>query len=211
MRPRVSIAGMLAALIVIALNLAVMRSVDPNSLYSLHHFLFACGIFPMASLLILLAVIWAPAPLRGQRIPAFLIGFEVFGAAAVFAFLAYYSLATSEVLAFTSVFGDLIRPVVVPYLDAAPAWTGMVVELVCTTLLFSLPQLLLALLGGWLASSSRLRARLEQQRTEACPSTLVPSDEDDSPKPALPRTRPASAASADALRFLAGPVSLDFT
>jgi hypothetical protein len=163
-RPRASIAAMMGAVITVAMNLAVMRSFDPHSPDSLLHFLFACGVFPMSSLLILLAVISAPTLLRGLRMRPFLLGFELSGIAAVFAFLAIYSIATPAVRGVGGAIGGWLRPTLIPYLEAAPEWAPAVAELGISTGLFSLPQLLLALLGGWLAD--RLKARFERQDIE---------------------------------------------
>ena len=55
-QPRFAIAGMMAGVAAAALNLAVVRSFNPNKPESLSHLFFACGVMPMASVLILVAL-----------------------------------------------------------------------------------------------------------------------------------------------------------
>ena len=148
---RAPIAGLMAVVVAVANNLAVMRSYDTNSPYSLPHFLFACGILPMASLLILLALMSTVDVQRGRLLAPFLVGFEVAGWAAVFAFLTYYSIATASALRTMETLAAWIRPLLVTHLQTSPIWLPMILEFGFAKLLFTLPQLLLALLGGWLA------------------------------------------------------------
>ena len=48
---RFAIAGLMAAVGVVAFNLAVIRSFDENNPNALPHLFFVCGVMPMASLL----------------------------------------------------------------------------------------------------------------------------------------------------------------
>ncbi|MFI5454531.1 MAG: hypothetical protein ACHRXM_03685 [Isosphaerales bacterium] len=162
-RPRVPIAGLMAAVAAVAVNLSVMRSfaTTPNSL---PHFFFACGVLPIASILILVALFSAPNLLRGGWLSPFVIGFEASGWAAVFAFITYCSIATSAVIGHAGAIAAPIRPFISPYVDHSPSLAAACVELGFATILFSLPQLLLALLGGWLARKSGLTVRFEHRR-----------------------------------------------
>ncbi len=160
---RAPIAGLMAAVAAVAVNLSTMRSYDASSPHSLPHLLFACGVLPMASLLIFVAVTSAAGLRRGQRLAPFLVGFEAFGWAGVFAFLPFHSVATSSLLRYTGLIGAMIRPVVGPYIAAAPSCTPWLFEFGFSTVLFSLPQLLLGLVGGWLARMSGFTAREKRQ------------------------------------------------
>jgi hypothetical protein len=162
-RPRVPIAGLMAAVAAVAVNLSVMRSfaTTPNSL---PHFVFACGVLPIASILILVALFSAPNLLRGGWLSPFMIGFEASGWAVVFAFITWYSIATSAVIGHASAIATLIRPVISPYFEDSRSVARAFVELGFATILFSLPQLLLALLGGWLVRKSGLTVRVEHRR-----------------------------------------------
>jgi hypothetical protein len=53
----------------------------------------------------------------------------------------------------------ICRPFVIVYAQDLAGWAGLFVELGFATILFSLPQLLIALLGGWLARRCGLTAR----------------------------------------------------
>ena len=161
--PHTPIAGLMGAVVAVAVNLAVIRSlIDQNSPESAPHFFFAFGILPMSSLLIVVALISAPNLRRGRSPSPFLFGFEVSGWAAVFAFLTCYSIATSRLMGFLEAIAGLLRPIIVPYAQAAPSWAQMSIELGFATALFSLPQLLIALLGGWLIARSGFTIRFER-------------------------------------------------
>jgi len=163
-QPHVPIAGLMAAVAAVAVNLAVMRSYDPTKLDALPHFFFAFGVVPIASILILVALFSAPILLRGGWLSPFVIGFEASGWAVVFAFITWYSIATSAVMGHLGAIGTLISPVISPYVDQSPSLAAACVELGFATILFSLPQLLLAVLGGWLARKSGLTVRFEHRR-----------------------------------------------
>ena len=115
----------------------------------------------MASVLFLVALFSAPNLMRGGSLNPFAFGFESSGCVAVFAFIACYSISTSEVLIFTEWIGDWTRPVLVPNLERAPTWIQLSAELGFAAVLFSLPELIIALIGGWLARTLGLTARLE--------------------------------------------------
>lgn len=89
-----------------------------------------------------------------------MIGFEALGWAAVFTFVTWYSIAEQTVIACAYNGLDVaLQPVVYRVLQDAPHWAMGLVERGCVAALFSLPQLLFALLGGWLARRVGLTAR----------------------------------------------------
>jgi hypothetical protein len=182
----------MAAVAGCAVNLSVMRSFDPHSTESLPHFLFACAILPMASLLILSALVAALALFRQRQglLPSFLVGFQMAGWAAVFSFLTLYSVATSVVLKSTGAIGELIRPTIGPLLDAAPTWALAFIEIGFATVVFTLPQLVLALLGGWFARRSGLTACFEWGGVDSASQQPIDAN---TPDQTVQRTRHAAA------------------
>ena len=73
------IAGLMAVVAAVAINLAVWRSFDENRPDSLPHLFFACGVMPMASLLILVGLALGSEPGDGAgRLSPFAFGFESF-------------------------------------------------------------------------------------------------------------------------------------
>jgi len=115
----------------------------------------------MASVLFLVALFSAPNLMRGGRLNPFAFGFEASGWTAIFVFIACYSIAPSAVLAFTQWIATWMKPVLDSLLERAPIWIQLSAELGIGAILFTLPQLILALFGGWLARMVGLTARLE--------------------------------------------------
>ena len=156
---RVSMATMMGAVATAALDFWVMRSLDPGSPDMLPHFLFATGVMPVASLLMLVGLISAPRLFRSGELSSFVIGFEALGWTAVFAFVTCYSIATKTFMEGAEAVAATCRPFLIDYLKDLPAWAGWAFEFGFASILFSLPQLLLALLGGWLAHRVGITAR----------------------------------------------------
>jgi hypothetical protein len=166
-RARFPIAGLMAAVGAVAINLAVWRSINFNNAPNgLSHFFFACGVMPMASLLILVALMSAPTLMQGGRVSPFVVGFEASGWTVVLAFVTCYSVAPLVLLGYAELIGTHTRPVFERYLADTPAWVGMYIELAAGVIIFAPPQLLVALLGGWLTRKLGLSVRFERQRTE---------------------------------------------
>jgi hypothetical protein len=137
--PRVSIAGLMGAVMVAALDCSVMRWL--SSADSPYDADASLGILPMASLLVIGLLLMIRELWRRGECRPFLAGFEAFGAAAVTLYLAWYALAPESL-------GNCVE-VVLSFLDAeAPEWaylSGLTVTL-------SGPELLIASAGGWLTS-----------------------------------------------------------
>ncbi len=165
--PRFAISGLMAAVAAVALNLWVIRSFDENSPSGLSYLFFACGVMPMVSQLLLAAIFLAPRLLRGERLPSFVLGFEGVGWVLVFVFITWYSLAPSGLLGAVELIAVHTRPVFSGYLLDSPRWVAIGLELGFGIAIFSLPQLIVALVGGLLARKLGLTCRFERHRGES--------------------------------------------
>jgi len=180
-RPHVSIAGLMAAVAAVAVDVTVWRSIYASGSNSQSAFFYACGVLPLASLLIMVGLFSLPGLLREGRLSPFVFGFEAVGWVVVFAFISWYSIAEHAVIGYASAIAAPIRPLIFSYFETAPDWAKFCGEFGFATVLFSLPQLLLALLGGWAAGYYGFSARFEQTGTpsslpepEATRETTVP-------------------------------------
>ncbi len=172
-RSRVSIAGMMAAVAAVAINAAVMRSVYATGSFSQFAFIYACGVLPMTSLLILALVGSAPSVLRGGSLSPFVVGFEAVGWSVVYAFISWYCVdangivdCTHAIASFVS--GESVPPwiyVEVPFDLEPPNRTEAALAFGFSVGLYSLPQLVPAILGGWLTRKLGLTARFECEGT----------------------------------------------
>ncbi len=79
----------------------------------------------------------------------------------VFAFLSWYSIAMYAVLGYVEAIVQPIRPFLIYSLKSLPVWAQPFVEIGFEIVVFSLPQLLLALIGGALARKLELTVRFE--------------------------------------------------
>ena len=183
-RKRVSMAALMGAVATVAVDFSIIRSFDANSAEFSLFFLFVTGAMPLVSLLILIGSIEAPKILRDGEVSSFVVGFEAIGWAVVFAFITCYSIATRTVMGNAEAIAAVCRPSVIAYLQGAPDWAGILVEFGFATILFSLPQLLIAILGGCLTRRLGLTARFSltssaSQRAASphdCPSPLLRSE-----------------------------------
>jgi hypothetical protein len=116
--------------------------------------LLSSGALPMASVLAvgLFVLMKLPSGRRGGR--RFLAGFEAFGVAALFLYITSARLFSEAI---HQDLGDLLKRVI---------WPGRPLFSWCLMALCLLPQLLVALLGGWLNTRYRI-VRREAANTES--------------------------------------------
>ena len=155
-----SLAALMGVVATAAVDFSIVRRSVGDTAGSGTGFLFATGAMPLASLLILVGLIATPRLVRTGGVSSFVIGFEALGWAAVFAFIACYSISIKMVMDGAEVIVAMCRPALSAHLQDLPdlpGWAGMAIELGFATVLFSLPQLLFALLGGWFACRCGLR------------------------------------------------------
>jgi hypothetical protein len=170
-RPRVSIAGLMVVVAAIAVNIAVIRWAFGDPSNSEPAYTYACGVLPMTNIMLVVAFLSAPRLIRGDRMTPFLLGFEVAGAFAVFAFISLCSVALYTVIDVASAIPRSFMPSVVASVQQAPEWVGYGAEITYLTALVTLPQLTLALIGGWIVHWLRLTVRSERLGAD----TVVPT------------------------------------
>ena len=167
---RFSILNLSIVLAVFALDLAVIRSltrsqpgstnthlylVPIDATHSMMFASFALGVLPMTSLLV-------PATIRqGIRIrrtgtaSAPWIGFTTFGWLAVFAFMSLAALSPPAIQSYLLGISEALSPVEQAIIGANPAsWLLDAIEWLLCIVAFLLPELAVALAGGWLIGRS---------------------------------------------------------
>jgi hypothetical protein len=152
-RPRVTIGRLMAVVVFIAVNCGVMRSVW-GTVGPLGIIVF--GLMPMANLLaagliVALRRSWTSGGVR----PSW-VGFAVFGLAAMAAYAVLCLL--DLVIGYLNVF---VRPIEAIFQGGGP-WMDVIVVLIGFPIMWAalaLPQLAVALLGGWLWGRYRLVRR----------------------------------------------------
>jgi hypothetical protein len=152
--PRFSISTLMAVVLVAALNLSASDIVYGPADMAWPD-LINFGARPMASILAigLLSLLLNPSPQSGGR--QYLIGFEVFGVAALFFYIVsarFFALQIHEGA------GDFLKPYISTATPLFP-WS--------LTAMFLLPQLSIALIGGWLNTRYRLTLRIERRQIGA--------------------------------------------
>jgi hypothetical protein len=188
-RPRISLGLLMAVVVLVAVDFAAIRSLltsnvsiqiaiparSPagNVIQSVSPIVFALGVIPMATVLLLCALMGLPGLFRDGTSSSFLFGFEVFGWASVFVFIACCALATSLVDAYFRILVSKIEPAFIACLAGAPEWLVFLSALSCVAVIFSLPELLLALIGGWL--TRRLGITIVRQRRPAQEPEPIPA------------------------------------
>jgi hypothetical protein len=154
--PRFSIARIMAIIILAALNLAAIRALDGTS--TEWGGLIVFGSMPMASILVLglpclVKGVWG----RSQTHP-FLIGFEGVG----WTILLFY---TGASLLFPSFIGEtLVKGMRVLGITNSPDPVWQVCMIIAGVLFLPLPQLVAALIGGWLNQRFKIRIIIERRQ-----------------------------------------------
>jgi hypothetical protein len=153
MHARFSLSTLMVVVLVLAVNLSAggpfygLTGMEGLSLLS-------SGALPMASILAVGLVVLMKRPTGrpgGRRI---LAGFEAFGVAALFLYLACTGLFPETI---HQKLGDLLKRII---------WPGRPLFSWCLMALCLLPQLLVALLGGWLNARYRI-VRREAENTRS--------------------------------------------
>jgi hypothetical protein len=180
-RFRVSIAGLMAVVALVAVDSAAVRTliaadyqVPMSATSSMDLLGFALGVLPMASLLILVAMARLPRCIRRGEPATFLVGFEVFGWAVIFLFICLSALSPPAVGRLLDAAALPIGRVLLPYIAHAPEWVPMAIEVVLVVSILGLPELLVALFGGWLTRRLGLTVSIERRRALPTPAAPDP-------------------------------------
>ena len=184
-RFRVSISTVMAVVVVIASDAAIIRALlrsQGTGLPALFQAraLLVLGILPMASLLVVIALVTLPKLIRTGAQSALFWGFEVCGGAALVGFVLLSVLIPAEVNSYLEFGVEPFRRMIMwsasrsaSLLGRMPTWLDFFLEdgLDCApiALVFGVPQLGIALLGGWLARRVGISIRIEARQTRDKP------------------------------------------
>jgi hypothetical protein len=148
--PRISLAGSIAGIVIVAIGLAVLHEDLTNGTVWRHGHFLVVGVLPMACLLIWAMLVSVLGRNRRGAISPFLIGFELAGWGALF-LMVLHDAATDD-----SEWGPIgLASPILQRLFPRDVIDYHEYEIVLThALLFLTPSLIAALLGGWLASRS---------------------------------------------------------
>ncbi len=184
-RLRFSVVFLMMISAVIALDMAVMRSlfrhatgsnqmvylVPIDGTNSIPFATLALGVLPMASLLVLAAIFQVPKIRRTGTVSGFWLGFETFGWLAVFLFMVGASLSPAAVQKYLiMVAGPVLSPLFGFMGNESVQSLADGIELATATTLLVLPELLIAAAGGWLLGRAGTRIVSVQVTGEAAPS-----------------------------------------
>jgi hypothetical protein len=176
--------GLLAAILaVLALDLAVIRSLTrtnaPGSNQWLYmvpvdgtHYLsfvgFALGVLPMTTVLVPVTLSHAWTIRRGGAVSTFWFGFVAFGWLSVFLFMAISALSPPAMYGYCEWTGKLISPVAMVIIgNSPPERLVMALDVSLVAVDYVLPELAMALLGGWLIRRSGIRVQVERRPPDA--------------------------------------------
>jgi hypothetical protein len=155
--PRFSIASIMTIIVIVALDLAAIRALDGTS--TVIGGLIVFGSMPMASILVLGLPSLVRALVGRGQIRPFLIGFEAVG----WTVLLIYT--GSAILFPDSVAEHLSKAIQLLPIDFnTPFWQGWQ-GIIGEMLIVMIPQLVIALIGGWLNQRFKIRIIIERRRT----------------------------------------------
>jgi hypothetical protein len=150
--PQISIGGSAAGIGVAAIGLAILQWDLSSTKFLINHHIFVISVMPMTCLLVWGLMIGCVGLIRRGEYHPFLVGFEVFGWAALFVTLAYDASADQYGINRLVLVAPLARRVL--GIEALKFRDMRVIIFHMT--IFCLPTLAFALCGGWV--SQRLGA-----------------------------------------------------
>jgi hypothetical protein len=170
----------MAVVLVAALDAAAIRTLlSPNRIVELTAtttadlVVFACGVLPMASLLVVGALAQAPSICRPGGGSCAVVGFQVFGWAAVSLFIVLSVLVPAAVAGYGEALAAFLYPAIAASPRGWPDWALMVFELAFCAAVFTLPELLMASVGALLANRYWITVRIERRRRQGAQAELV--------------------------------------
>lgn len=174
-RPRMGIIGIMLAVAMFAINLTVMKSWVPVQYLDLSRLLYATGILPTSSVLLFAAVLAIRELASRGTVSPFLVGFLSAGCPAVFVFVSAASIAPQWVSDVGQGFFLFTLPFLRNQFELSPIQTWAMAVCSLLSILFSIPQLIVAILGGWIATKLGLTIRLSPRTERTIGADAVPS------------------------------------
>jgi hypothetical protein len=170
--PRFSIAWIMAIIVIAAVDLAAIRALDGTN--TLMGGLIAVGLMPMAGILVL----GIPSLVRGftgrAKIRPFLAGFEGVGWTVLLVYTVCAILFPESIAGAIDLSAQFLMSLI--GLDTAdgpdPAW--QLIGLFVVVLFLLLPQLVAALIGGWLNQRFKIKITIERRHATGL-ETMMPS------------------------------------
>ncbi len=175
-RLRFSMIHLMAVLAVLALDMAVIRSLNryiPGSNGLLYlvpidgikwipFATFALGVLPMASLLVLVTISQLMAIRGTGDVSPSCFGFLAFGCLSIFLFMCGASLSPPALQDCLLRITGVINPAILAVNGNKPTWLLERIYEALDILIFTLPELAIAMGGGWLTGrwGSRVRAEM---------------------------------------------------
>jgi hypothetical protein len=180
-RPRISIGMLMTVVLILAADIAAGQALFGSNLQitkstgttSIDLSLVSLGILPMASLLLLGGIHGLPDLCRRGETSRFSVGFQVFGWVAVFLFCIVTVIAPATILGYANALAKPIAPTFRLWLNRAPEWAQMFVEVVFSAAVFTLPELIFALLGGMLNRKLGVTVVISRRRDDPRSSAVA--------------------------------------
>ena len=188
-RPRIPLSSLMLAVAIVGVDVALLRAlrrswltveVDGVSADNIDPIALALGVLPLGSILVYLAWTRLTQLFRHGGEATFFAGFQVFGWTAVSLCLAALTLDHGRVMDMLEASYRPVEPLdmaVDRYLSKAPSVQslgGLVIGDGYVATVLGLPQLLFALLGGWLLRRAGIVVRVERRPSPAPGSTVLP-------------------------------------
>jgi hypothetical protein len=178
-RFRVPLVVLVAGVAIFALDFAVLRAlarggylIQIDATHWLPFSTLAIGVLPMASILVIASLDQMIRMSRTGHVSRFWIGFEVFGWLAVFLFMSGCALSPAGVQRFILAAASPFQPIFDAIIARQPAeWVFNGIEYAMVTAFFLLPELIFALMGGWMMG----RAKSPGGRMDRVPLSAVVS------------------------------------
>ena len=158
---RVSILDVMSLVVIAAIDCAIVKRLMDTSAEATG---FAFGILPLASLLIFLVFTLIPRRMRSHTPLSFLAGFECFGWIAIPVFVVLLMIYPDSIDAYLDAAESKISPG--KGMHGVPDWLRVLFVFGFCTIVFTTPELLFALFGGWLTRKLGITVLIERKRGE---------------------------------------------
>ena len=171
-RFRLSIFNVMSLTAIAAVDFALIKAAMASTVviggasttFSIALIAFVLGILPLASLLIFLGIVLLPRRMRSKTPSSFLAGFETFGWAAISLFVILAMFTPDWLTYYGMTVGSSVPPKLESWLRTAPL--GWMIDFIFLIIILTLPELIIALFGGWLTRKLGITVLIERRRGE---------------------------------------------